>query len=417
MNQSKFFISFLFYISFTCFGFSQSSWEELSDLTFTGIERVFSFEIDGTVYVGGGRINDGVTVSTMWAYDINEDSWTFRSDFPGPNIRNAFAFQIDGTGYMGAGYTGAYSLPHFWKYEPINDDWIQLPDFPGGGRSHALALSADSKAYVLAGGVAASTLDGEAVYYNDLWEFDPVTESWTLLGNLPGETRWRAYGWLLDQKIYIGGGSNPEQSFEDLYAFDLTTGTWEEKKACATEKIVGGFYFTLHDKGYFVEGASLDETSLNLSEYGNRVFEYDPSSDTWSQEGNFIGPPRVFGFSVTYQDKVILGLGRNYEDDTLYKDVYSFTIDLTSTYDLHEDIDFSIYPNPAASVLNIQGVSENTKNVICNISDTKGSLVLSIEKEMSKQEQNIDISQLKEGIYQLEIIYNNTSMAKRFIKI
>lgn len=413
MNQSKILVSFLLFISFACSCLCQSTWEELSDLTFTGIERVFSFEIDGILYVGGGRINDGVTVSSMWAYDINDDSWTFRSDFPGPSTRNAFAFSIGGIGYMGTGYNGSFQQSQFWKYDPVGDDWTELPDFPGGARSHAIAFSSDTKAYVMAGGDS-----NEPIYYNDLWEFDPLSESWTLLSNFPGDTRWRPYGWFINEKIYIGGGSKSDMSFEDLYAYDLASGTWEEKTACPTNKVIGGFFFTLHNKGYFIEGAS--EIGLDLGEYGNQVFEYDPSLNSWTRENAFIGPPRVFGFSATHEDKVILGLGRNYEDNIRYKDIYSFTDDLTPVIDLDEDLKFTIYPNPSTSVLNIKGEFEQADNVICNILDSKGSLVLSIEKVISTQEQtikNLDISQLGKGLYQLEIIYDNILVVKRFVKI
>ncbi|WP_299115400.1 T9SS type A sorting domain-containing protein [uncultured Winogradskyella sp.] len=73
-------------------------------------------------------------------------------------------------------------------------------------------------------------------------------------------------------------------------------------------------------------------------------------------------------------------------------------------------IDFSLYPNPAKDVLNIQ-----TNNVTINsvsIYDMLGKEVLSV-KEVNN---SIDISNLKSGIYLIKIATNEASVTKKIVK-
>ena len=57
---------------------------------------------------------------------------------------------------------------------------------PVGGRASACACSMNGKGYVFGG------RDEKGTYLNDLWEYDPTTDSWTSMGSVPGKGRVNA---------------------------------------------------------------------------------------------------------------------------------------------------------------------------------------------------------------------------------
>jgi N-acetylneuraminic acid mutarotase len=394
----------------------QSTWEQLANHPSPGIERTFSFEIDGIVYVGSGRSTLGETSSVIQSYNPATDTWTRKADFPGPSRRNAFAFQVGGIGYMGTGYDGSAHLGDFWKYDPANDSWTQLGDFPGGIRSHALAIAGDSTAYVLTGG-----REVDSVFKKDMWKFTPATESWTMLDDFPGGSRWRAFGWIIGQKLYVGGGARfPSQASRDFYVYDLVSNTWNEnaRAVCPTRKSNAGFFFTINGKGYYGEGSNgLDD---NAEGFGKRLFVYDPMSDNWEEEVEFIGPERILGFSEVVDGKAIIGLGRNYVAETDYKDIYSFTPGTTASISLAEDLDLKVFPNPvSSSKLSIQGEFIAHRDFNIFLYDMKGARQhLSTEKisDIGPDLMQINVGHLIPGVYQLEMTRSNQRVTLRFIK-
>lgn len=389
---------------------SQSSWAAVTNHPSSSVERVFSFHIDGVLYIGCGRSEEFGVEERVWAYDTVKDEWAQKNDFPGDPRRNAFAFAIDGKGYMGTGYDGLEYLDDFWSYDPDSDTWTQLEDFPGGRRSHSVCLSEGSKAYVVSGG-----RDDTNDFYNDLWEFDKSTETWAALENFPGEGRWRAYGWLLDDKIYVGGGALfGANGYLDLYAYDLNDKTWESRENCPTRNTVGGFHFTLEDQAYFLEGASI--ISEFEGDYGTTLFQYDDSTDTWSaEESSFIGDPRVLGFNTTVGNKIYLGLGRSYYPvDLFYNDIYSFSLEVSSVSKIPEG-NYSIYPNPTSNYIFLKSDAKSKKEN-WEIYNVDGKLIFkSAGKSYSETGVKIDVSDLSPGNYYIKSI--STKNGLPFVKL
>ena len=83
----------------------------------------------------------------------------------------------------------------------------------------------------------------------------------------------------------------------------------------------------------------------------------------------------------------------------------------TGVRDEFQSLDFSIYPNPTSSVLNVrlQGFLESRVGVY----DVNGQLVF--EKPLSRESQ-LDVSNLKQGIYFLKISNKNKVAFERFVK-
>ncbi len=392
----------------------QLTWRQVDDFPGGNINRTISFEYDGAVYVGTGA-GDSTIRQEIWAFDLESETWNRKADFPGAPRVNAFAFTAGDFAYIGNGFDNPFTLDDFWRYNPREDSWARLSDFPGGGRNFAFTISAGDKAYLVAG--------GGSFYYNDFWEFDSKTESWTRLPDFPGIPRWRMYGWLLDQKIYIGGGEMYDfneglfKDYSDFYAYDLLTGEWSQKTACPTQKPVGGFSFTKDGKGYYLEGSTAG-SGVGIGEFGKNMFVYDPESDTWEEGVDFPGEPRIFGFVSPLEDKILLGGGRNHQLEKRYNDAYLLEVESPSSLDEITNLEISIYPNPAeGSKLSITGAVIGEKEVVFTIYSPNGRLLNQIRHHNNNLAQ-IDIDTLPSGAYLLEVFIPSTGEKtfKRFSK-
>jgi len=79
----------------------------------------------------------------------------------------------------------------------------------------------------------------------------------------------------------------------------------------------------------------------------------------------------------------------------------------------------SIYPNPATSVININATSAETGNVQLKIYDLSGRLIKkeNFNKAFNQVQRTVNINDLKNGIYYVELIVNNKrSSLTKFIK-
>jgi len=398
----------------TCFG--QSGWEQLENHPTGGIARAFSFAIEGKVYVGGGERSSGAATQTFRAYDVSTNTWTSKADLPGPPRRNACAFQINGIGYAGTGFDGAGHLSDFWKYVPNDDSWVQISDFPGGKRSHVLAISSGTKAYLLTGG---RSFDN--TFFSDMWEFDSESEEWTQLEDFPGLPRWRAFGWVIDQKLYVGGGARyPNDGFRDFYCFDLGTLSWDEtvRPDCPTRGTIGGLSFTLAGKGYFGGGTSNIEVGFNRMD--KSIYAYDPATNTWARDDEFVGPERILGVSEVVDGKALVGLGWNYEFGRYYSDFYAFEPALSTSTSFAGQLSLRAYPNPVSSTkLSIQGDFLDGSDLHILVTDIRGVVQPLSSGKIYRAGGGlvqVDLDHLPPGAYVLHIVQRGERTPVRFIK-
>jgi len=86
---------------------------------------------------------------------------------------------------------------------------------------------------------------------------------------------------------------------------------------------------------------------------------------------------------------------------------------LVRQYNLIQDEDFVISPNPAKEKLNIKLLSTN-ENVKLEVFDVLGKLIY--KGEITQLESSVNISSWKSGVYLVRVSNNKTSQTKRFIK-
>ena len=198
-------------------------------------------------------------------------TWTRKNDFFGIPRHNAVAFAINGKGYFGTGGNEQGSsdmvLNDFWEYDPTTDSWTMVSDFPGGAREAAVAFTIGDQAYVGLGSEHYywTSQDQDSNHFKDFYRYSPATDTWTRIADFGGVGRHSAAAFAINNRGYVG------------------TGWWGNDKPYGDLKIADDFW------------------------------SYDPSTDTWSEIGKF---PRQTSNAVGFN---IGNSGYVYDYDSLYR--------------------------------------------------------------------------------------------------
>lgn len=128
----------------------------------------------------------------------------------------------------------------------------------------------------------------EGDFWFQITQGDEITQaSWDTLRPEP-LARWAASSFMIDNLIYIIGGSFGNfTSSNDVEAYDTLTNTWSTK-ASYPLKLDAICTFVLNGTGYCVGGQnSIDYVPTLVEKY---VYSYSPSINAWTKKNDFIAP-------------------------------------------------------------------------------------------------------------------------------
>jgi hypothetical protein len=150
---------------------------------------------------------------------------------------------------------------------------------------------------------------------NDLWQYDPTTDTWAQKANYPGGKRDGLGVFVIGNKAYVGGGSDNNYVYSQFYEYDATADKWTQKTDIPEQGDIFPSMFSIGNYGYTVCGAG-------ASEYTD-LYRYDPSSDSWDSYASFPGDPRQACISFVLNGKAYVGSGQS-QYDTTYTDMFSY---------------------------------------------------------------------------------------------
>jgi N-acetylneuraminic acid mutarotase len=264
--------------------------------------------VDGKIYAIGGSTASGLLTSsppqaiitspgfvdgfvgTNEEYDPSTDTWTYKASMPTARISFATAVYQNKIycigGRISNGYTTSYTTVNE-VYDPATNTWETKTSMPSA-KGWITANVVGDKIYVVGGGV-----------------YDPVTDSWT-----PNESIAQYNGYVsasLDKKIFIVGGSSPDNYYNLNLIYDTETDSFSSG-SYPPSSVAAGTAVALDDK-VFVLGCP---QSLRQYEPDNFVRIYDPKNDSWalgaSLERNYL-----FNFgAANIDDELYVVGGLNY---------------------------------------------------------------------------------------------------------
>ena len=164
---------------------------------------------------------------------------------------------------------------NFYEYQPQNNSWRRLSSFPGSIRVTASTFALNGQVY-FGGGFNNQAYNTK--YYKDFYRYNPANDQWDSIPDIPAlYRRWyRGSTFVLNNKAYLFGGGHSSGDY-DMYSFDPTTDTWT-KMNDLPYPVKDNVSFSLNGKGYFANGKDHIRDS-------NQIWEYDPDSDTWTLKG------------------------------------------------------------------------------------------------------------------------------------
>lgn len=245
--------------------------------------------------------------------------WTAKENFPAQARHRTTAFSIGNKGYVGLGHhnsgpEGNVLYDDFWEYDPATDSWTQIADFGGGIRYHCADFVAEGKGFVFGG-------QDTIAFFSDLWEYNPSTNTWTEKATLPGGERIGAMSFTMGPYGVIMMGQLASFAVgNDVYGYHVPTDTWYLAPTFAGPPRISGITFV-------IEGAAYCATGYTYGGSLNDCWKLDTSSWTWSEVAN-VGPTvrgQAYGCALDGYGYIFSGndwdLFENYSDCWRYDPV------------------------------------------------------------------------------------------------
>jgi N-acetylneuraminic acid mutarotase len=210
---------------------------------------------------------------------------------------DAIHFVIGGKGYVGLGNNSwpSPSLNDLWEYDPATDSWAQMANFPGDTRELPISFSIGNSGYIGTG------MDhGISSLINDFWEWNQTTNTWFQKNNFPGSPRAWSFGFSIGSKGYIC--TDPQNSIHDLWEYDPANDSWIQKAGFPGHGNGGVTGFAIGTKAYI--GTGVDSLGPTQD-----FWSWDQTSNTWTQIANFPGSKRAEATGFSIGDFGYVGLG------------------------------------------------------------------------------------------------------------
>lgn len=369
------------------------TWTTLANFPGGGNANGIGFSIGNKGYVTNG--NYFINPSALWEYNPSNNTWTAKTDFPGGARAWPVAFVVGSKAYVGTGPIGSTLVDYkdLWEYEPSPTvQWstgaitqsitapttgnysVTINSVAGCSVASAQTLSLSPSPtvvitgnpnYICTGLSATLSVSGASTY---TWSTNagggnstsvvvtPITSSSytvsastgtcsvvepihlytlpvpasTLAASGPTQTcgtvtlsvnanptgwtqklsmsalRLESISFSIGTKGYVGLGQNNVGILSDLWEYDPTTNTWTQKASYPAGPRYEASAFTINSKAYV--GCGFDNTNT----LKNDLWEFDPLNNTWSQRQSLtIARAGATAFGLNGKGYVGLGDGPN----------------------------------------------------------------------------------------------------------
>src|SRR5688572_21104999 len=184
--------------------------------------------------------------------------WTQKT--PPPFLTNgrysADCFGINGEVYLAMGTDSANLVTHndVWEYDPVMDTWAQKGTFPYQGSYGTSSFVINNEAYIVGGWWRQGANTDQTIQCN--YKYTPANNTFTPIAPFPDLNRYTAVAFTINGKGYYGTGYNTWE--KDMWEYDATTNAWTQKAsmpaAAPTRQAAVGF--SIVNYGYVGLGAS-----------------------------------------------------------------------------------------------------------------------------------------------------------------
>jgi N-acetylneuraminic acid mutarotase len=145
---------------------------------------------------------------------------------------------------------------------------------------------------------------------------------WSPVADFPDTGRYGGISFSIGNYGYIGLGFNPYKAPQtwnkDFWQFDPSTDIWTQKANFPGKARFCPASFVIGNKAYVVTG-----NDSALRECVTECWQYNPVTNAWAQKANFPGSPRAYDVGFTIGGKGYVGTGSKVYQDYC-KDFYAY---------------------------------------------------------------------------------------------
>ncbi|WP_207512562.1 Kelch repeat-containing protein [Longitalea luteola] len=263
-----------------------------------------------------GKIDGQVYYGKTVRYTtLPRGSWKRMKNFPGPQRKFPVSFAVNGKGYVCCGRGTNGNLNDVWEFDPATDTWTQIGDYPGSPMNSGFSFVIGNKAYV-GGGSYDTPPYSNYGGYRSFYEFDPATKSWTKLSDLPlGDNAYALYGavgFSIDGAGYVAGGATGGSAkFIGILKFDAAAKTWEHVAILPTNyrnEVYYCYYGSAFVLGDLVY-LDLGFTEWNFSTQPNLCYTWNYKTKVWQPINDVPGPQTACRVATTNSGAGYMGMG------------------------------------------------------------------------------------------------------------
>ncbi len=294
---------------------------------------------------------EGTDLSTVNGALADEWQQLYPVTSPGPRFGHTMVtienkvYLFGGANYASSGQLLDEQHPHeqlfndVWVWDEEPRDWLEIPQNsqPPARHSHA-AVELNGRMYVLFG------QGGSGNFFEDLWSYDPVNNTWDeITPSGPGPVGRASHtAVVIDGAIYVLGGEDQDGNIrEDLWKYDPSANTWEQKASLPAGGIREHAAAAVAGKMYIFCGEDGENPLDDL-------WVYVPTEDSWTQlSPSGDAPSARHGMTVDQYAEWILLIGGSSPGVDL-KETREFNVS-TQTWIRRTDSPLSLYKSATAA--------------------------------------------------------------------
>lgn len=195
--------------------------------------------------------------------------------------------------------------------------WDERADLDGPPRGYALSFTIGNYGYLFGG-------YGSKTSLNDLWRYNIEENGWVEMAQnaavVPPKRHW-AMGFALNGKLYVTTGAVRYQTdyLSDTWEYDPSTDSWTQMDDFPGGERYGGLGFALGNYGYAGCGKDIDKN------YMKDIYRFDPTAspgNQWTRVDNVPFKKRVFSTTWVYNNEAYIVCGAN--NSVCCEDFYKF---------------------------------------------------------------------------------------------
>ncbi len=365
---------------------------------------------DGKIrVVCGNTMSADTSYAFQQIFDPVGDSWTVDTtlEHPGHGVHNHDVEIIGDTIYVGwashrRGYYNSMTM-----IDLTGNTWSVVGPAPVSNLLYYEMATCNGKLYCFGGSVSGSgSTNGARV-------FDPATQNWSSVANVPRSLRDPAAATVNDTIYLFGGFSSGSNAISNCYAYNTVANTWQSIASLPQARGWATAHAVTHpDSGVFIYVCGGQSGS---STYFNRVDRYHVGTNSWitqisfrrrrrSHAGVVIEPCSLYvltGYAVSrpFQRSVEMGLP-------------FFWTGTKETPVRPEPFQIQVSPNPCHDFCHIRFVPARATPVRIALYDVTGRQVM---YAIARGSAHLDLRGFSAGVYLVQLDADGFTATRKLV--